>query len=200
MIGLFDRDVFIKLCCCSLLDETIRVLGITKAYRLASTQNEKSNRKIVSRKLKREAVEDALRRVMDGVAAVPVIPAEMVDGLQATEEFCSLGDCDGIDAGEQILAAIVWRGSDESFLISGDKRFMKSLRESKPAAWEEVEKSLITFERCLLAVIDFYGFETVSERILEAKDCDGALKIACGGSFTKESFTEALLSFSSCSC
>ena len=39
MIGLFDSDVLIKLCCCNLWSEAITALGISTAYRLPQTSS-----------------------------------------------------------------------------------------------------------------------------------------------------------------
>lgn len=195
MIGLFDRDVFIKLGCCNLWTEALDALGVSQPYRLESTGSEKSNRRVIFRRMASPAADDALVRVMEMVQSVPPIPGDFVNGLEATEEFQLLSDCDGVDGGEQILASLLMRTQSGQVMISGDKNFVVAMREQRPEAWEIIRSRVITFERCLISIVQSRGFASVVERLYVAKDCDGALRLACGTVPNEATLLEALQSY-----
>jgi magnesium chelatase family protein len=53
----------------------------------------------------------------------------------------------------------------ENRLITGDKRFITALQAGFPAEFDQLRPSIISFERCLLAVCRTYGFEAVRARL-----------------------------------
>lgn len=198
MIGLFDRDVFYKLCCCNPFDETVHALGITEPYRLGATSSEGSNRKAVTRLLSGMDPEEAIERVQSLVLAVPVLSDDLVEDVTATEDYQALGDVDDIDAGEQLLAAILLHRPDGRLLISGDKRFAQAVRSKLPGQWNAIRGSVISFEACLVAVEAIYGFEYLLERVSLPRSCDGSLRLALGANPSREDFLAALASFDPC--
>jgi hypothetical protein len=198
VIGLFDRDVFLKLCCCNLWFEAIEALGISQPYRLASTSSAKSNRKIIIRRLAHIDPEETARRTQDIVNAVPVVPDDLLDGIFKSAAFYELSDIEEIDVGEQVLAAILIDDPSGRVLLSGDKRFVKAFREHLPDRWDILGKSIISFEACILAIEDRYGFDLLLERALPVKHCDESLRLAFGHAPNAESFREAMTSFNPC--
>lgn len=198
MIGLFDRDVFLKLCCCNLWFEAVDALGVTQPYRLAATSSERSNRKKITQMLADVDPEDAIQRTQEIVEAVPVVPDDLVDQIYASAAFQELSDIDGIDGGEQVLAAILIDDPEGRVLLSGDKRFVQAFRENLPGRWDALGGSIISFEACMLAIEDRYGFEFLLERVLQVKHCDGSLRLAIGHEPNADGFREAMTSFNPC--
>lgn len=198
MIGLFDRDVFYKLCCCDLWTEALFALGVTQPYRLASTSSERSNRRAISGMLPGLDPRDAIERAQVVTATVPVLSDELVEDIELTEWFEALGAVDGIDAGEQQLAAILLQETDGHLMISGDKRFVRAFRDSLPAEWDRIKGSVISFETCLRAVEATYGFDLILERAFPARCCDGSLRLALGQQPNRENFLIAMESFDPC--
>lgn len=198
MIGLFDRDVFYKLCCCDLWHEAVAALGITEPYRLAATSSEKSNRKVLSQMLKGLDPELVIKRTQDIIELVPVLSDDLVEAIYSSDHFQTLSNIENIDGGEQVLAAILMENPDGQMLLSGDKRFVNALKENLPDEWKKIEHSVISFELCLLAIEKMFGFDYLIERIFGAQQCDGSLRIAVGQNPNRENFCAALESFDPC--
>lgn len=198
MIGLFDRDVFLKLGCCDLWHEAVDALGVTQAYRLESTSSEQSNAKIVKRILREVGPEDALARISAMVAEVPVLADDLLEGLEDSQEYALLDGVEDIDAGEQMLGAILLRDPETQILVSGDKRFVRAFRDHLPDKWVAVSGSVISFEMCLLAIEEVYGFDHLLQRVHPVKHCDGSLNLAIGHQPSADGFKEALASFNPC--
>lgn len=198
MDGLFDRDVFLKLCCCNLWRETLEALGITNAYRLAATSSAKSNEKVIARMLGDVDPRGAILRVQEIVELVPVLSDDLIIDITTSDGFNELAGIDDIDGGEQILAAILINSPDSRVLLSGDKRFVQAFRENLPGRWDTLSGAIISFEMCLLAVEAQRGFDFVFERVHSVKCCDGSLSLALGENPTPTSFRDALNSFNPC--
>lgn len=198
MIGLFDRDVFLKLCCCNLWFEAIEALGINEAYRLAATSSEKSNRRKITQMLGEVNPEEAIQRTEEIVQVVPVLPEDFFDQIYASASYQELSGIDGIDGGEQVLAAILMNGPDGRILLSGDKRFVQAFRENLPNRWDEHGKAIISFEACMLAIEERFGFEYLLERVVQVRHCDGSLRIAIGHKPDAAGFREAMVSYNPC--
>ncbi|MBY5462055.1 hypothetical protein HFO85_01265 [Rhizobium leguminosarum] len=198
MIGLFDRDVFLKLCCCNLWFEAVDALGVTQPYRLAATSSARSNRKKITQMLGDVDPEETLQRTQEIVDAVPVVPDDLIDQIYESAAFQELSDIDGIDGGEQVLAAILIDDPEGRVLLSGDKRFVQAFRENLPDRWDALGDSIISFEACMLAIEDRYGFDFLVERVLPVRHCDGSLRVAVGHQPNAEGFREAMTSFNPC--
>lgn len=197
-IGLFDRDVCLKLAWCGLWDEALNALEITQPYRLASCTAGPSNRKVLRRQIGDGAVlQQAMARLDAMVATTPVIP----DSLTATvRNHPILTDLDGIDAvdpGEALLTAILLSSQGQTTLVSGDKRFFKALRQERPATFEKIAAQLCSLERCLLAIIKIHGASFVIDRVRPVAACDSTLLLALGSEPVCQAaaFIEALSSF-----
>ncbi|CAK0750832.1 hypothetical protein CCP2SC5_1710003 [Azospirillaceae bacterium] len=81
----------------------------------------------------------------------------------------------------------------ENRLISGDKRFFRALKADCPELFKQLRPSLISFERCLIAVCESKGFAAVHERLRVAKGCDTTLRSALGTD--GKEFLQALKSY-----
>lgn len=200
MLGLFDRDVFLKLGCCDLWEMTLEALRVTQPYRLASTTSERSNRRVISRMLPGFDCEQILGRIAAMVKTVAVLNDELLEDLEASDGFQRLGGIDDIDAGERILAAILIRDPTAKLLVSGDARFIAAMKGSAPAEWNLISEAVVSFQACLLAVERRFGFDIVRERAHPFRQCDGSLGHAFGhaAAHDAEEFRAALRSFDPC--
>ena len=181
LIGLFDRDVFLKLACCDLWDDLLVATGITRPFRLASC-TVKASVKVVDRRITAEAARSAIReRLNTMVAAVPVIDDALAVRAMTTATYRQITDpvMDGIDGGEALLIGMSQLMSDPYVLISGDKRFIAALRKQFPAIYADLHGRILSFERCLVAI------------------CDAALRLALGSGIDIDDafFLHALRSF-----
>jgi hypothetical protein len=142
--------------------------------------------------------EAAIQRTEGVVAAVPVLSDELVKDIYSSDSYQALLDIDNIDTGEQVLAAILMDNPIGRVLLSGDKRFVQAFRVSLPGKWNDLNGSIISFEACLLAIEEMYGFEYLVARVYEVRYCDGSLRLALGINPNCEAFREALVSFDPC--
>ena len=198
MIGLFDRDVFLKLCCCDLWVEANASLGITQPYRLESTSSERSNGKVLSRMLRGQDISHALGLTIATAGSVPVLPDDLTKVIKASQYYHALADIEGIDTGEQILGAALMSTQEPTVLITGDKRFVQAFRGRFPDEWQQHGNAIISFERCLLAIEAAYGFDVLANRLVAASSCDQSLRLALGKTPNREALVEALRSFDPC--
>jgi len=196
LIGLFDRDVFLKLACCDLWNEALVCLGVTHPYRLASTTSATSTRKVLQRRLPASAVDDACVRAAAIVAAVPVLPLEFILMGEAWPHRSRLlaEPAIGEDA---LLASIFFMMQRERVLVTGDKRFLIALRQNVPREFAAQADRIVSFEACVLAVTKRYGFAYVLTRVHRVAACDGSLVLAIGPAErpTEDEFIAALQSY-----
>lgn len=192
----FDRDVFIKLACCGLWDEAVNALGVTHPYRLysASVRGAKTP-------LRRMEIDDSVReatfeRLAVMAEQVPVVPPDWVAGAVSNPLYKRLSDTNGINIGEAELTLVALHCAFDNALITGDKRYIASLAVSFPDEFRRLKARMVTFERCLLAICDAYGYDSIKPRLWVARGCDGTLRIALGsqGQADYSSFKEGLLS------
>ena len=195
MIGLFDRDVFYKLIVCDLLELALDAFGVTEPFRLFATSNENSNRRALAKKLHGQELEIAMTRVSHYVSTVPTLSDELALGITGTKVYQSLAEIDGIDDGELLLASILITAPEGRLLITGDKRFVKSLKLHSPEYWNITKNSIITFEKCVLKILEMQGFEEVRNRSFNTCKCDESLRLAFGEGTNEAEFFAGLTSF-----
>lgn len=147
----FDRDVYVKLACCDIWQETLDSLGVTHPYRLASAGPRGARSTLRRRNLDEGFLAAVVSRVERMTATVPVVPAEWLLAAEIDARYLRLQDSVGIDQGEAALTLVSLRSDLENRLISGDKRFLKALAADFPDLFERLRPSLISFERCLMA-------------------------------------------------
>lgn len=194
----FDKDVYIKLACCDLWEETLEVLGVTTPYRLASATA--SGAKTA---LRRMAIDEALRaetmeRLKRMAEQVPVVPEGWVAAAVTTDLYNRMSFTAGIDTSEAQIALVALHCEHDNKLVTGDKRFVVAMANEFPDEFARLKPLILTFERCLLAICEAKGYEQVRERLVTAQGCDGSLKNAVGSDrqANYESFKEAMESFS----
>ena len=198
MHAFFDRDVYIKIAVCDLWAEVLQALGVTHPYRLASASVSGASRPLKRMSLDEFVRTATLQRIAQMAVNVPIVPAEWTEDAFKSPLFSDMSGIQDIDAGEAILSIVAINCPHQNKLVSGDKRFIVALRNSFPDQFSALGQSLISFERCLLAVCDAVGFETVKGRLLAARGCDHSLKLSLGSDDNADegSFREALISFS----
>jgi hypothetical protein len=181
VVGLFDRDVFLKLLCCDLWHEALAALGITHPYRMPSTTGIKSSERVIRRWLPDAAAADpAIARVVAVVQAVPVIEDAWVRGAEASPAYEQAANLENIDAGEAMLLGVLEALGDPNVLVTGDKRFIGALKAEMPARHAAVAGRILTLEQCLLAICKARGVAFVVARLLPAAGCDGSIRLALG--------------------
>lgn len=191
----FDRDVFVKLGVCDLWRESLAALKITHPYRLAAA-SPTGCRQVLKRKDMPEDLKALSLQRLEGMSqTTPTVPEEWARNAQTIDFFNQLNEV--TDPGEALLAAVIVVCPKANCLVSGDKRFFRSLREELPQRFKELRPRLITFEECLLACIKMFGFQHVIDKVHPAVGCDHSLRLAIGSGevITEESFIAALKSF-----
>lgn len=193
----FDKDVFLKLACCDVWEETRNALGVTHPYRLASATASGSKTA-----LRRMAIGNTLRaaateRLAILAAQVPIVPEHWVAAATTTDLYNSMIATEDLDSGEAQIALVALDCEHPNRLITGDKRFLLALKKAFPGPFERLRPRIVTFEQCLLAVCEVYGYDLVRDRLIAAKGCDGSLANAVGssGQASDAAFREAMLSF-----
>jgi hypothetical protein len=157
LVGLFDRDVFLKLACCDLWNETVEALRIGRAYRLPST-TVKSSARIFERWLPdNAAVMAATARLTAMVEQVPILEDAWAEAARSSAHYADIANLPDIDAGEALLLGIVEALGDPNVLVTGDKRFIGALKTRAPGRHAAVAGRLLSLERCLIAVCEARG-------------------------------------------
>jgi hypothetical protein len=195
VIGLFDRDVFLKLACCDLWSEALDALGVTQPMRLVSTSSMSSNLRILKRWVAADETATIESRLATMIAEVPTISDAMIDEAEETGSIARLSGHDGIDGGEQLLLGILINENQGKVLVTGDKRCVTTFAEVFPKECEKVLSSLISFEKCLCEIEKKYGFELIHKKAHAYRSCDGSLRLAFGETADADHFRAALLSF-----
>jgi hypothetical protein len=193
VVGLFDRDVFIKLACCDLWEAALAATGITKPIRLASCTVSSSMAK-VKKRLTDSALREATRARLERMVGV----SEVVAGAEVLRpvlaELMRVAD---VDEGEALLFASLETLEDPSVFLTGDKRFLDALKVSFPERFAAARERILTFEGCLLRICQVNGVPYVVERLVPAAACDGVIPLALGGhnGADEQAFLGALRSF-----
>lgn len=197
MVGLFDRDVFLKLASTDLWDATVSGFGLTRTIRLPSCSIDGC-----ARSIRRWFPDEAYRAgVMERVAvivgAAEVFTDELNESAQRHPAFLEIMNTPDIDSGEALLIAAAQLLEDPSLMVTGDKRFISSLRANHPAMYAKVRHQLVSFEGCVLKACETEGTSFVVERLRGAASCDNVIRMALGsGPETDEqSFLQAFASF-----
>lgn len=200
MVGLFDRDVFLKVACLGLWEEVLATTGVTSPYRLPSCSVSGSV-PVLRRWLKDPVVlKAATDRLAAIVAAVPVVDDKLALAARAEPSFAELANTDDIDAGEALYAAMLEAADNHAILLTGDKRFVAALRTFHSARFAALSGRILSFERCLALVCEAHGAAFVIDRAVPVAACDNSLRLALGlpPGADHASFIEALKSFDPC--
>jgi hypothetical protein len=178
VICLADNDIIHKLAACDLLDDAFAALSLartdvyvlpTAKYRFRITQRH------VAQGERRYGVE-VFAHIRDFLASVREIN---VPGLP--EELQLLAGVDGIDPGEAVLFAATAQ-FDQYLLATGDKNSLRALASTptcRPIA-QRMCGHVICLEQIVKRVIQHCGFAYVRDKVIPARDCDTALRVAFG--------------------
>ena len=199
-VGLFDRDVLLKLACCGLWNDALAATGVTRPFRLPSCTVIASDR-VLRRWFPETALrEAAVARLAATIMAVPAIDEGLARSCRDTQVFLDLANTDDIDAGEAQLVAMLETSADPAVLLTGDKRFIAALRRVHPARFAALSGRILSFESCVTLVCQARGVAHVVDRVRSVAACDGTLRLALGGSGGADhgAFLEALASMDPC--
>jgi hypothetical protein len=200
LVGLFDRDVFLKLACLGLWDEVLAATGVTAPYRLPSC-SVSGSASVLRRWLKDPAIlQAAMDRLAAIAAAVPVVDEGLAAAARSAPSFTDLANTDDIDAGEALLVGMLEAATNPAVLLTGDKRFVGALRTRHPVRYAALAGRVLSLERCLALVCQAHGAALVVGKAIPVAACDGSLRIALGvpPGADHASFLEALASFDPC--
>jgi hypothetical protein len=172
VISFVDNDALLKLTACDLFWDAIALLGVqpTNVKVLVSTEFVIRGNKSINQQYSEEIRTKAIA-LIKGVSKVSTDQANPFLSLQVP----------GLDLGELTLihAAI----SEPSFyLATGDKRCLRALVNTPElnTARQKLNGKVVCVEQLIAELITVKGFETVRQKVVPARDCDTALKVAFG--------------------
>jgi hypothetical protein len=176
VICLADNDIIHKLAACDLLDDVLAALSLTRidVYVLPTA---KYKFRITPRRAahgERLYGAEVFARIRDFLPSVREIN---VPGL--SEELQLLASVDGIDPGEAVLFAATAQ-FDQYLLATGDKNSFRALASTsvcRPIA-QRLCGHVICFEQIVKRVIQHCGFSYVQDKVIPARACDTALRVA----------------------
>ncbi|ETX04828.1 MAG: hypothetical protein ETSY2_26520 [Candidatus Entotheonella gemina] len=177
MIILSDNDIIYKLAACDLLDEALVVLGVTPTdvYVLPTAKYKFGITKSPAR-TEAQYGSTVVTRIRNFLTQV-----HELDVVGSTEELRLLAEADGIDAGEAVLfsATVLF---DHYLLATGDKNSLRAVAStpvSQPIA-HRLSGHVICLEQIVMHIIEHFGFMYAKNKIVPARSCDTALRVAFG--------------------
>lgn len=184
MILICDNDIVLKLAAFDLLDHVVEQLAgesvlVLEAAKYRLMKPGRQTRKVHSE----QTIAKALAFCESAAPLSEVVESEDADALINASYFNSEGQECKIDGGELALFSKAAR-DPKSYLLSGDKRALYALgkhREVEPHAaiiHQQISGRVVCLERSLELCIDTMSFETVRERVVPNRDCDGVMKLA----------------------
>lgn len=177
--GFFDNDILIKLAGCSLIEKTCQQLEIEKTWILPSLKVQLDRPKNSGALAKRfatfptETKDRVLKYINQCSKLSPSKDSSFVERY-ISEQNLHTGEL-------QLLEASFNEGS--SFLITGDRRFLRGVIEHPELcemALDKLPHRFVCLESILLLLINKLGFNFISERVLPFREHDGQIKIAFG--------------------
>ena len=195
MIGLIDNDIFYKLTCCNLLDETLAYLRLGKHQILDAAPHIIRKQTFKKNKGYGHDLPEVQNRLAAAFAQADRIPNMPTDVTLLTR----IASVPGIDSGEALLLCnAIETGS--ALLISGDKRFYSSLGKNRELMeiCVSLEGRLICLEHLMLCLFESYEFPYVLQRVAPARQCDQVLRMAFSREDEAEQamVTEVLVNYS----
>ena len=184
MIVLADNDIVHKLACCELLQELLQWLKVppNEVWILPSLQY------VLRKKLKTNA--PALACLETFLKSTQAIPSAETEHL---ERFSAL------DVGErQMLAVFVDDKFDCSQLVTGDKRALKliaALSATDARLYQQLDGCVECLESIMLGLIDHFGFDYISAKVVGGIGVDGVFRLAFGQGRDQEHALGALNSY-----
>ena len=175
MVSLWDTDILLKLSALDLVQETLQLLQLSEqdVYLLPSATHylRKADKRLIYRYGK-EGVERAQKLAQQ---------AKFVGFHLEKSELELLSSVPDIDTGEALLYASTY-ALQEFWLLTGDKRSLTALAASpncQPIA-ARLSGKVICLEQIVIHSLSSYPFEILRSKIVPARECDTAVKVAFG--------------------
>ena len=175
MVSLWDTDILLKLSALDLVQETLQLLQLSEqdVYLLPSATHylRKADKRLIYRYGK-EGVERAQKLAQQ---------AKFVGFHLEKSELELLSSVPDIDTGEALLYASTY-ALQEFWLLTGDKRSLTALAASpncQPIA-ARLSGKVICLEQVVIHSLSSYPFEILLSKIVPARECDTAVKVAFG--------------------
>jgi hypothetical protein len=172
---LWDTDILLKLSALDLVQETLQLLQLSEqdVYLLPSATHylRKADKRLIYRYGK-EGVERAQKLAQQ---------AKFVGFHLEKSELELLSSVPDIDTGEALLYAST-HALQEFWLLTGDKRSLTALAASpncQPIA-ARLSGKVICLEQVVIHSLSSYPFEILLSKIVPARECDTAVKVAFG--------------------
>jgi hypothetical protein len=175
LVSLWDTDILLKLSALDLVQETLQLLQLSEqdVYLLPSATHylRKAGKRLIYRYGK-EGVERAQKLAQQ---------AKFVGFHLEKSELELLSSIPDIDTGEALLYASTY-ALQEFWLLTGDKRSLTALAASpncQPIA-ARLSGKVICLEQVVIHSLSSYPFEILRSKIVPARECDTAVKVAFG--------------------
>jgi hypothetical protein len=175
LVSLWDTDILLKLSALDLVQETLQLLQLSEqdVYLLPSATHylRKADKRLIYRYGK-EGVERAQKLAQQ---------AKFVGFHLEKSELELLSSVPDIDTGEALLYASTY-ALQEFWLLTGDKRSLTALAASpncQPIA-ARLSGKVICLEQVVIHSLSSYPFEILLSKIVPARECDTAVKVAFG--------------------
>jgi len=175
LVSLWDTDILLKLSALDLVQETLQLLQLSEqdVYLLPSATHylRKAGKRLIYRYGK-EGVERAQKLAQQ---------AKFVGFHLEKSELELLSSIPDIDTGEALLYASTY-ALQEFWLLTGDKRSLTALAASpncQPIA-ARLSGKVICLEQVVIHSLSSYPFEILLSKIVPARECDTAVKVAFG--------------------
>jgi len=175
LVSLWDTDILLKLSALDLVQETLQLLQLSEqdVYLLPSATHylRKADKRLIYRYGK-EGVERAQKLAQQ---------AKFVGFYLEKSELELLSSVPDIDTGEALLYASTY-ALQEFWLLTGDKRSLTALAASpncQPIA-ARLSGKVICLEQVVIHSLSSYPFEILLSKIVPARECDTAVKVAFG--------------------
>jgi hypothetical protein len=175
LVSLWDTDILLKLSALDLVQETLQLLQLSEqdVYLLPSATHylRKADKRLIYRYGK-EGVERAQKLAQQ---------AKFVGFHLEKSELELLSSVPDIDTGEALLYASTY-ALQEFWLLTGDKRSLAALAEAPncQAIVARLSGKVICLEQIIVHILRSHPFEMVLNKVVPARECDTAIKVAFG--------------------
>lgn len=186
MILICDNDIVLKLTAFGLLDEVIQRLEGERVFILEAARYRLRK---PGRQTRRNHTPETIAKALEFCEAVDALSESVPDEDAIAMAGAAYINADGqkceIDGGELALFSKAYR-DPASYLLTGDKRALYALGKHRAVEahaaviHEQLTGRVVCLESSLELCINAIGFETVRERIVPSRNCDGATRAAFG--------------------
>jgi hypothetical protein len=194
VIVLADNDILVKLATCDLFEEFLSAFSLTIAdVRIVKAARYSIRAKRIRDKAGPQGYE-RLIKFLENVADISEIPDP--------DRIATLTEQPSIDPGEAVLFAVC-PSIPDAVIVTGDKKSLIALAvaatnsESFANLLRDLRTKVFCFEYILIEIIKFSGFDSISQRLIDGRECDRCLKncIGSGLTATEASVLEGLTSY-----